>query len=451
MMRSILKLFRSSTLVLVLLALIIAASIAGTLIQQNAALEVYSASYGPMLAGLFRTAGLTDVYHAWWFIALLVLLSINIIVCSFSRITKTISLVRGTGIIVKKEYITGLKNTASFRYAGSINDLVRSFNKKHYNTRKTVVRDTTYILAEKGVPGRFGSFITHMSIIVILIGALIGSLWGFKTNVSINEGETVAVPHRDFKIRLDSFDLEFYGETRRPKDYKSTLTIIRDEKEILTKTIEVNDPLKYEGIFFYQSTYGQSAQPETIVIHTDKNPSEHGKEATCVADYTLKIGEQFSIPGTEYRVHVLRYVADFLIDEHHRIISRSNEPNNPAVNLSVHENDRLLFDVWSFPRIGVPYFPENFNYNFFLKDMSFKTFSGLQVTYDPGVYVVWTGCGMLMTGLLFSFYLIHRRIWVMHIPTGKDGMVYIGGNAGKNQYSFTLEFDRLIKKIKGDA
>ena len=114
------------------------------------------------------------------------------------------------------------------------------------------------ILAEKGILGRFGSLITHISIIIILVGAVIGSIGGFKENVSILEGETLQVPHADFSLRLDAFELEYYKDSTRPKDYKSTLAVVENNKDVLTKTIEVNDPLSYKGIFFYQSTYGQS-------------------------------------------------------------------------------------------------------------------------------------------------------------------------------------------------
>lgn len=49
------------------------------------------------------------------------------------------------------------------------------------------------------------------------------------------------------------------------KDYKSNLTIIEDAKEILTKTIEVNHPLSYKGMSFYQASYGVDKIKEVIL------------------------------------------------------------------------------------------------------------------------------------------------------------------------------------------
>lgn len=449
LMKSVWKFFCSPKLLLLLLALIIAASIAGTLIQQNAPLDVYVDSYGLLFSGLLHLTGMVDVYHSWWFVSLLALLSLNIIVCSLDRLLKTGTLLKTTAIIVKQGFVTGQKDSAHVEYKGSLKELLDIFRDKNYKMKSYKENDHTYILAEKGVISRFGSFITHMSIIIILIGALIGSLKGFKEDMSIFEGESLPVPHADFNIRLDHFKVEFYEGSQRPKEYTSRVTIIKQDKEILEKTIEVNDPLVFDGIYFYQSTYGDSSFPEAVVIRVDERAHGEEKETAYLADFTVKMDEHFVIPKSPYAVKLNRFVPDFTIDADDTVSSRSHELINPAVQLLVYKNNIFLFDIWSFPGIGVPHFPEEFGYNFTIHDLHFKQFSGLQVVYDPGVPVVWLGCGLLILGLFVSFYVFHRRIWIIGRSSKHGWNLVIGGNTNKNQHGFKNEFNSLIENIKG--
>jgi cytochrome c biogenesis protein len=68
------------------------------------------------------------------------------------------------------------------------------------------------------------------------------------------------------------------------------------------------------------------------------------------------------------------------------------------------------------------------------------------VVYDPGVWVIWTGCTLMVLGLWFAFFSSHRRVWVRLREEGGATAVALAGNANKNRESFTEEFERL-----GDA
>lgn len=73
-----------------------------------------------------------------------------------------------------------------------------------------------------------------------------------------------------------------------------------------------------------------------------------------------------------------------------------------------------------------------------------RMYTGLQVAKDPGVWVVWIGCLLMVVGIYTAFFMSHRRIW-MRVETG---IIIIGGNASKNQGGFQLFFDKLVEKIK---
>ena len=72
-------------------------------------------------------------------------------------------------------------------------------------------------------------------------------------------------------------------------------------------------------------------------------------------------------------------------------------------------------------------------------------YTGLQVAKDPGVWVVWLGCLLLVLGSCSAFFLSHRRIWVSIQEIDKGVGVKFGGAAHRNQPAFALFFDELKK------
>ena len=75
----------SLKLVVILLLILSALSIAGTMIEQNKPLQEYYRFYQPGTVALFNKLGLFDMYHSWWFVACLSLLALNITACTMDR------------------------------------------------------------------------------------------------------------------------------------------------------------------------------------------------------------------------------------------------------------------------------------------------------------------------------------------------------------------------------
>jgi len=73
-------------------------------------------------------------------------------------------------------------------------------------------------------------------------------------------------------------------------------------------------------------------------------------------------------------------------------------------------------------------------------------YTGLQVAKDPGVWVVWLGCFLMVIGVYAAFFMSHRRIWVRI----QNGTITVGGNASKNQGAFQQTFDGLVERLKTD-
>jgi len=76
--------------------------------------------------------------------------------------------------------------------------------------------------------------------------------------------------------------------------------------------------------------------------------------------------------------------------------------------------------------------------------------TGLQVAKDPGVWVVYVGCTLMLAGLYIAFFLSHRRIWLILRPEDTGTLVEMKGSANKNRTAFEKQFHELADDIYSD-
>ena len=165
-----------------------------------------------------------------------------------------------------------------------VKEQVASFLKKEFAEPVVTEADGAWHLFAQKTPWcRLSVYFVHLSVIVIFIGSMIGSLFGFKGFVNILEGEAVSkVMLRSekeldlgFSVRLEQFSVAKYP-SGAPKEFKSILTVLENGKPVPDYTnvrVIVNDPLTYKGITFYQSSYGNAGNYFFTVTDLDgKNP-----------------------------------------------------------------------------------------------------------------------------------------------------------------------------------
>ncbi|MBW2656103.1 MAG: cytochrome c biogenesis protein ResB, partial [Deltaproteobacteria bacterium] len=221
--------FTSVRLTIVLLLTLAATSIIGTLIPQNQEPAAYFQAFGGSLYRLFDLFGLFDMYHSGWFQFLILLLTINIIVCSIDRMSanRRILFVRKPSFNLAR--YRNLKSKQKFkddRSTDQLKEVCQAYIKRHFRHSQVETTDSGYaIYGEKGRWTRFGVYMVHLSVVLLLIGGLIGSIFGFDGWVNIPEGESASriqlrsqaqMIQLDFEIRCDDFDVSFY-DTGAPK------------------------------------------------------------------------------------------------------------------------------------------------------------------------------------------------------------------------------------------
>jgi cytochrome c biogenesis protein len=435
-------LFRSLKLTISLLILLAILSIIGTLIAQNATRSEYVQRYGIGLYEVLNFFDLFDMYHSWWFIAILLLLVINLITCSIHRFPVIWSQIsRGSGELEDRMLKT-IPNVEKIQIPNPIEreESIQFSLKKWFKSWKRIETENGITLfSEKGRFSRLGVYITHFSILIILIGGIMGSLYGFRGHVEILEGETVdqiflkikdeEIPRPiGFLVRCDEFNITYYDLKRTEKhvkEYTSHLTILDNGKEVLKKIVQVNHPLHYKGLAFYQSTYG------TIVDVTVGVQWKGKKEKTL---FKAAEGATVPVPNSNIFFQVLKYAPQ---------VHNFGE-GVQIVLFKPNQEPRPFWLLRNFPKLD-----EQRGDDLILtfEGMTSKEYTGLQVTKDPGVWVVWIGCGLMIFGLIISFFFSHQRVWVK-IPKGLGREIVLAGSANKNRVGFEKTFGELVERVR---
>jgi len=434
--------FRSLKLTITLLILLASLSIIGTLITQNATRAEYLQRYGIRLYEVLNFFNLFDMYHSWWFSAILLLLVINLITCSIQRLPGIFSQISHGSGELEDRMLKAIPCVEKIQVPNPTNreeNIQSSLKRWFRNWGRIETERTVTLFSEKGKFSRLGVPITHLSILIILTGGIVGSVYGFKGHVEILKGETVdriflrardeEIPKPlDFSVRCDDFQVTYYdlpGKEKHVKEYTSFLTILKNGKEVLKKAVQVNHPLHYKGLAFYQANYG------TIHDFTLGIQWRNKKQKA-----TFKVPEDATVPVPNSNVLI-------------RILQHAPQIHNfgegvQVVLLEPNQEPRTFWLLKAFPK-----FDEQRKDNFILsfEGDSPREYTGLSVTKDPGVWVVWIGCGLMIFGFIVSFFFSHQRVWV-RIPKGPGGEIVLAGSANKNRVGFEKTFGELVEGVR---
>jgi cytochrome c biogenesis protein len=420
----------------------------GTVIPQGEPGERYVGQYGEFTARWLRATGMTDLYHAWWFAGLLVLLCVNSLACFFKRFPAIWRSIRQDRTGVTPQFISSLEHHLCLDAAAEKEPLACKIATmlagKGYRVLATRGPGEVALFASKGVMGRIGAHVAHLSVPVILLGGLIGVVFGFKDFGAGMEGETYYIAQGDFHLRVDRFWMDYY-DTGAVKSYNSTLTVIDHDREVLTKTIRVNDPLEYKGIRFYQSSYGDAWDrvEKVRVLVSDR------ETGAMLRDVLLEWRKETVLGDLGLTMAATEFVADFGFDPHKkRVFSKSIEHHNPAVKVTIAEGGRIRAAPWLLYEFPDLVQVQGSKYQYELVGYLPRKFTGLQIAKDPGAGLVWTGSTMLVVGLTLSAFIYHRRIWVKLLDGEHSTTVYMGGSSHKSRIDFSREFDRLSDEIR---
>ena len=416
-------------LAIVMLLVIAAFSITGTVIEQGQSPAFYQANYPehPALFGfltwkVIQVIGLDHVYRTWWFLALLILFGTSLTACTFTRQLPSLKVARRWKFYDQPRQFQKLALSAEFDNA-SLTVLPEILQKRKY---KVFQENDNTLYARKGIVGKLGPIIVHIGIVLTLLGSIFGAMTGFMAQEMVPSGETFQVKNiidagpfaaaqvpKDWSVRVNRFWIDYTPAGGIDQFYSKMSVLDAKGEEVDNKTIFVNQPLRYKGVTFYQTDWGIAA----VRVRVNKSPifqlpmaplDTKGKGRIWGTWIPIKpdLSEGVSLLAKDLQGMVLIYDSK----------GKLADTLRTGMTTQVNGVTLSLLDV-----VGS---------------------TGLQIKADPGIPIVYTGFATLMAGVVMS-YFSHSQIWALQ----KDGNLYVGGKTNRAQVAFEREVLEILDKL----
>jgi cytochrome c biogenesis protein len=439
----------------ILLILVVILSAAGTVILQRPATEAdeMQRAYSPQVLRLLDALGLTDVFHAWWFVLLLTLVSLAIVSASIQRFPNAWRFFSRPYKSPDETFRRALPHHVLIPIKDeevALSVAERVFHEAGFRPERIVHENSFSLFGERNRFSEMAVYIVHASLLLIFLGGIVDALYGWRGFVSLTRGQQSSqvqpqngsVRNLPFAVRCDGAGQENYSDGT-PKRWWSDLAVLKDGQVILRKQIVVNDPLVYGGIRFYQASYGQTGKIDKLLLTATPRDGKSARD--------LAIGPDEAVPlDPDTTVRLAEFIPDYVVRDD-QVYARSNTLENPAAHLVVESRKSgRAVNVWLPP---IPGFEQNASspYAFQGKDVQMAYFTGLEVSHEPGQWGVWAGVVMMGFGLALVFYFVHVRLWAVPVHDARGQLLlWIGGTANKNKDVFEQRFRELVEQIESE-
>jgi len=230
----------------------------GNAAAKSAWLELRRNDFGPF-TGLMDRAGLFDVFHTTWFNGLWLLIIVAVTVCTVSRFQPTWRSVQRPTKRVGDAYFAGAHHRASFTHTGGAEAVEALLKKRRFRVERThEAGGATFFFAERFAWSQYGTFLSHLALLMLLIGGLLTKLAGFDRTFVLAE-TTPAAPVFDapgpgqlFVRMVDaSRGKDAAGNVI---DFHSVVELRKGDR-VVTCTTTVNDPCSAFGYRVHQAAF----------------------------------------------------------------------------------------------------------------------------------------------------------------------------------------------------
>lgn len=417
-----LNIFTNLKFAIFVLILITISSSIGSFIEQDESFHFYAEKYpltkpiyGFISVNLIIKLGIDHLYRTWWFIFLIFLLGFCLICCTITR--------QFPLFLSSKSYLFKQKKKVYKKLPFFVKIRNISFNKelllhKSNSLNFYIYQKKNFVYAYKGLIGRVSPIFVHLSLIIILVGSLIGAFKNFKVQEVLPKGEFFNIQNivstggwatmlPKVNARVNDFWVDY--ENVKVHQFYSNISILDNYgNELKRQTISVNNPLRYKGIDFYQSDWN------LLGIRMLKKNENKIYEFPL---FPLKKGAKAWVTWVE------------------------NLDKNYSVIFNQLQNNFILYDKLGIflgkKNIGDTVLDENYVI------LEIVPSTGLLIKHDPSTPIIYCGFGLLMLTTLFS-YLPYTQIWVLC----KKKYTFLGGLTNRGEIQLEIEFENLIRYVE---
>ena len=425
-MKKLFRVFSSMKLALLLLGLIIAACVAGSLIPQGLLPAQYTERYGGRLAGVLLALEADRLFTAWWFLLLAGLLVINLLVCSLLRFPK-----------ILKDYREGFSLKARLRHGGALFELPSApeegeafFRRMGFRAAVETERDgARWRYASRRRVGVWGSWLSHLGILLIVAGFALGQLLLFEASVYGVPGQTLIVPGSGLSVTVDAFDI-LLRDDGTVAQYAAGLTVTDGKGGSVAGRTMVNAPLKAFGKDFFQNSTGWAV---TLDTYRGSEPLD---------SRIFFAGESIDLALLDADHLPLSLVFHALYPDY---FNDGNGPrtlsprlNNPAALFSLYYQGKLV----DMNVAGMGYDIKAADYRFVMSQP--RPYTLIQVVGDPAVPLALLGGGLMLLGLLLAFYWRPEELWMR--LDGEGAAVF--GRSARGAALFRDRAEKTMKELR---
>ncbi|HEX8921279.1 MAG TPA: cytochrome c biogenesis protein ResB, partial [Pyrinomonadaceae bacterium] len=419
---------------------------------------------------LYGKLGFFDIYHVWYFNALLLILSLNIVLASIDRFPKAWTFISRPKLDAGATWLKGQEQNATLKLAGEsrasvaerVSEACRSVG---FKTKITEKGNRTFVFAEKDAWNRLGAYAVHVALLTIFTGGFLtaqfgrtGMMWlmpgttaSTMTETEFNLDETRPVSLQlPFEVTCTDIQQKLVSKDG-PIDAGNTtdwLTRIRikDESGETDALVHMNTPYDYRGYRFFQASFAPAGMARTVTVRL--TPEQGGEPL----DVTIPRDGSATLPdGTE--VALADFWADVSVRDEKNV--DTSDYSNPAAVLAVKRTEGQPETAYAFP----PGIAENApiakravgGYTYRLIDFEKVPYMhALSIQHDPGSTVVYIGFALLGLTLIAVFFFSHQRVWALVEDNAQGNYeVVMGGNTNRNRLAFETRFKRLTNTLSG--
>ncbi|HEX8284398.1 MAG TPA: cytochrome c biogenesis protein ResB [Pyrinomonadaceae bacterium] len=458
-----------------LLVLLAAACMVGMLIvQQNVdGFEKYFAALTPAQKFLYRSLGFFDIYHAWYFNALLLVLSLNIVLASIDRFPGAWTYVSRKKLDASAHWLRGQEQSATLSIDAASRDAAvgqveAAFRSSRMKTVVTEKKEKLYVFGERGAWNRLGAYAVHVALLTIFTGGFLTSMFTVGGQMPLEPGvasneltETVfnidqlsrSVRQLPFEVVCTDIEQKLIRKEGRitadnTLDWLTRIRIKDPERGETEALVHLNAPFDYRGYRFFQASFVPNGKAREI--HLRVTPEAGGEPR----DVEIPRGGAATLAdGT--RVEFKDFAANFKVggaDDD----AGEGAYDNPAATLAVTAPGARAVKAVAFtPEMAerAPFARQPVaGYTWRLVDYEKAPQAHiLAIQKDPGATVVYVGFTMLAMTLGAVFFFSHDRVWALVEEKG-DGRfeVVAGGNTNRNHLGFGDRFRKLVAAIGGE-
>ncbi|WP_042346280.1 cytochrome c biogenesis protein ResB [Bacillus massiliigorillae] len=456
-----------------LIIITLLASSLGTIFPQQAYIpqtlppeQYYREEYGK-LGKLYYDLGFNQLYSSWWYIILVASLGISLVICSLDRVVPLYRALKTQRVdrhedFLRRQRVYGVTQLED-------HDVDIATIKKRLQDSKFKVREVDgKILAEKGRFSRWGPYINHIGLIIVLISGMMRLVPGmyYDKVLWVREGETEAIPGTKGEYYLENkkFTMEVYDKEKESevfttaiekngmvaKNFQTDAVLYKADGEPLPgekpklkqekeQIIKVNEPLKFRTFALYQVTYKLDELNKMSFYLTEK--SSGNKLGMVTLD--LHNPEKTFDLGNGNKVEVVSYLPDWELNDEGEPITKTRIPNNPAFVFRMITPDKPDGEI-SFVAIKKTIeASENNTYKMAFAGIETKNVAGLTVRKDLTLPILGLGGFIFMIGVIQGAYWNHRRIWIQK----KGNTIILAAHTNKNWHGLKREIKKTIEGL----